>query len=242
MSENELLENGKRLDGRELHELRELNIEPGILKRADGSAQLEWGGNKVIAAIYGPREVHPSHLQKSDKAILRPRYNMAPFSVGGRKSPGPDRRSMEISMVTRWALEPAVMLQEFPRTGIDISVEILEAAAGTRVAGITAASVALADAGIPMRDLVTACAVGKVDGELVVDLNEEEDKEGQADIPIAMLPRNNEISLLQMDGEITKNELEELMKIGTNAIREIYEIQKEAIRSKYEDQESEKDE
>ncbi len=234
MSKERLIKNGERLDGRGLHELRELSIEPDVLKRADGSARLEWGGNKIIAGIYGPREVHPSHLQKSDRTILRPRYNMAPFSVGERKSPGPDRRSTEISMVSRWALEPAVMVQQFPRTGIDISIEILEAAAGTRVAGITATSVALADAGIPMRDLVTACAVGKVNGELVIDLSEREDKEGEADIPIAMLPRNNEISLLQMDGEVNKEELEELMKLGTDAIKKIYEIQKEALRDKYE--------
>jgi len=68
----------------------------GVLKRADGSCYLEFGGNKIMAAVYGPREVHPRHLQNASRAIVRYRYNMAAFSVEERKRPGPDRRSIEI--------------------------------------------------------------------------------------------------------------------------------------------------
>lgn len=77
---------------------------------------------------------------------------MAPFSVDDRKRPGPDRRSVEISKITSEALMPAVFLEKFPRSTIDVFIEVLEAEGGTRCAGITAASVALADAGVPMRD------------------------------------------------------------------------------------------
>ena len=51
-------ENGIRIDGRKVDEMQPLKIEAGVLKRADGSAYLEWGKNKVIAAVYGPRECH----------------------------------------------------------------------------------------------------------------------------------------------------------------------------------------
>ena len=159
---------GKRLDGRAPDEIRPVKIEAGVLKRADGSAYVEWGGNKAIAACYGPREVHPRHMARADKAVLRINYNMAPFSVSDRKRPGTDRRSMEISKVTSEALEPVVFTRQFPNTAIDVFVEILNAAAGTRCTGIVAASVALADAGIPMKDLVPACAAGKVGGDIVV--------------------------------------------------------------------------
>jgi exosome complex component RRP41 len=191
---------GKRLDGRAPDELRPIKIEAGVLKRADGSAYVEWGGNKAIAACYGPREVHPRHVAKPDKAVLRINYNMAPFSVSDRKRPGPDRRSVEISKVTSEALEPVVFTSLYPNTAIDVFIEILQAAAGTRCTGIAAASVALADAGIPMKDLVPACAAGKVGGEIVVDLFDIEDNYGEADLPMAIVPRTGEISLLQMDG------------------------------------------
>jgi len=224
---------GKRLDGRKLDELREIKIEAGVLKRADGSAYVEWGGNKVMAACYGPREVHPRHLARSDKAILRCTYNMAPFSVNDRKRPGPDRRSREISKVTREALEPVVFTNLFPRTAIDVFIEVLQANAGTRCTGIAAASVALADAGIPMRDLVPACAAGKVGGEIVLDMFDVEDNFGEADLPVAIIPRKKEITLLQMDGNFTQEEFEKALKLAVEGCMKVYELQKEALRRKY---------
>ncbi len=224
---------GKRLDGRKPDEMREVKIQAGVLKRADGSALVEWGGNKVIAACYGPREVHPRHLAKSDKAILRCTYNMAPFSVSDRKRPGPDRRSVEISKVTRLALEPVIFTNLYPRTTIDVFIEVLQANAGTRCTGITAASVALADAGIPMRDLVPACAAGKVGGEVVLDLFDIEDNYGEADLPVALIPKNNEITLLQMDGNFTKKEFEKALDLAIQGCMKIYELQKGALRERY---------
>ncbi|WP_297490044.1 exosome complex exonuclease Rrp41 [Thermococcus sp.] len=226
-------ENGKRVDGRKKYELRKIDMEVGILKNADGSAYVEWGKNKILAAVYGPREIHPKHLQRPDMAVLRVRYNMAPFSVEERKKPGPDRRSVEISKVIRGALEPALLLEMFPRTVIDVFIEVLQADAGTRVAGITAASLALADAGIPMRDLVAACAAGKIDGEIVLDLNKDEDNYGEADVPVAIMPLKNDITLLQMDGYLTRDELLEAVKLAIKGAKAVYQKQREALKEKY---------
>ncbi len=228
-----LIIDGKRLDGRAFDELRPIKIEAGVLKRADGSAYLEWGGNKVMAACYGPREVHPRHLARPDSAILRCIYNMAAFSVSDRKRPGPDRRSVEISKVTREALEHVVFTHLFPRTAIDVFIEILQANAGTRCSGITAASVALADAGIPMADLVPACAAGKVGGEIVLDLNDVEDNYGEADLPVAITPKKGEVTLLQMDGNFTREEFEKAFKLAIKGCKKVHKIQKEALRKKY---------
>jgi exosome complex component RRP41 len=224
--------NGKRLDGRAPEELRPIKIEVGVLKRADGSCYIEFGGNKVIAAVYGPREVHPRHLQEASRAIVRYRYNMAAFSVDERKRPGPDRRSVEISKVSREALEPVILTDLFPRSVIDIFVEILQADAGTRAAGINAASVALADAGIPMKGLVSACAVGKVDDTIVLDLNKEEDNFGQADMPVA-ITQNGDIVLLQMDGHLTREEFAVALELAKKGCREILKLQREALIKKY---------
>jgi exosome complex component RRP41 len=222
-----------RYDGRKFDELRPISIQAGVLKRADGSAYVEWGSNKVLAAVYGPREVHPRHLQNPARAIVQARYNMASFSVGERKRPGPDRRSQEISKIISEAFTSVVFVEQFPRTTVDIFMEVLQADAGTRCAGLTAASVALADAGVPMRDLVPAVASGKVEDVVVCDLNKEEDNCGQADVPCAILPRTGEFILLQMDGHLTYDQLMQAMEYNKRATKVIYELQKEALRKKY---------
>jgi exosome complex component RRP41 len=228
-----LINNNLRADGRNIDELRPLKIEAGVLKKADGSAYLEIGGNKILAAVYGPRELHVRRIMRPDMAVIRCRYNMAPFSVGDRKRPGPDRRSVEISKITADALRPAIFLERFPRSTIDVFIEVLEAEGGTRCAGITAASVALADAGIPMKDLVVSCAAGKAGGNVILDLSEDEDKEGEADLPVAIMPRSGEITLLQMDGHLTPDEFDKALDLAIEGCKKISEEQKKAIKNRY---------
>ncbi|MGP6207046.1 exosome complex exonuclease Rrp41 [Cuniculiplasma sp. SKW3] len=226
-------ENGLRLDGRGDEELRPIKITTDVLERADGSAFIEWGGNKILVAVYGPREAYPKHTQDIEKAVIKARYNMAAFSVDERKRPGPDRRSVEISKVISEALSAAVMLEQFPRTQIDVFIEVIQADAGTRIASLTAASVALANAGVPMRDLVVGCTAGKVEGRIVLDLSKEEDNFGSADLPMAVLSKTDEVVLIQMDGELTKEELYKGMDMILKATKRINEIQRKALSEKY---------
>jgi len=237
-------QNGLRVDGRRLDELRPIKLEVGLLDKADGSAYIEHGRNKILAAVFGPREAHPKHIALADRAVVRCRYHMAPFSTDERKSPAPSRRELELSKVIRESLEPSIMSEYFPRSTIDLFIEVLQADAGTRCAGITAASLALADAGIPLRELVAGCAAGKIDGKVVLDLSDNEDKKGDADLPVAFMPKSNSISLLQMDGSMTEEELKQALEMAVNACRTIYEMQRDALRQKYhiEREESEKGE
>ncbi len=225
-------ENGLRLDGRRVDEIRPMTVEMGVLSRADGSCYLEWGNNKVLAAVYGPRELHPRRLQRPSEALVRYRYNMAAFSVEDRIRPGPSRRSTEISKVSGEAFEPVVMKQFYPGAVIDVFAEVLQADAGTRTAAINAATLALVDAGIPMKGLVASCAVGKVDGQLVLDLNKPEDNYGDADLPIAMT-EDGEITLLQMDGNLTADEIAKGIEMARKGCEQIFAIQKEALLSKF---------
>ena len=159
---------------------------------------------------------------------------MASFSVPDRKNPRPGRRESEISKVSGEALEKAIFLERFPNCAIDIYVEIFDSNAGSRAAGITAASLALADAGIPMKDLVCAVGVGKAGGEIILDLNkDEEDAPDAVDIPIAIMPRTEEITLLQMDGPLTKPEWSKAVKLGIQGCKQVHEAQKEALRKKF---------
>ena len=213
-----------REDGRKFNELRPIKIEAGVLERADGSAYLEVGGNKILVAVYGPRESYIRRLLEPNTGVIRCRYNMAPFAVDDRKRPGRDRRSSEISKITADALRPALMLENYPRSMVDVYIGC---------AGITAASVALVDAGIPMKDIVVGCAAGKVNDEIVLDLSEVEDKEGQADVPIAMMPRTGEITLLQSDGDLTEDEFAKAIDLAMEGCIEVNKLQKEALMKKY---------
>jgi exosome complex component RRP41 len=224
---------GLRLDGRKADELRPIKIEVGVLSNADGSAYIEQGKNKILAAVFGPREMHPKHLSLPDRMVLRCRYHMAPFSVQERKSPAPSRREVELSKVIRESLEPSLFMELYPRTGTDVFIEVLQADGGTRCASITAASLAIADAGIPMRDLVAACAAGKVDDTVVLDLMDTEDKVGVADVPLAFMPNLNAVTLLQMDGILTLEEFEKAVNLAMEGCKKIYALQKEALKTKY---------
>jgi len=233
MSKKKSKRTKKRYDGRKPDELRPLKIESGVLPHADGSAYIEMGRNKILVGVFGPREMHPKRFSKPNMATLRCRYHMAPFSVNPRRSPAPSRRDREISMVMRYALEPAVFLERYPRSVIDVYAEILEADGGTRTACINAASVALVDAGIPVRDLVASCAAGKIDGKLVLDLGDYEDKEGDADVPLAYMPKTEHVTLLQMDGVLSQDEFNGCIDLAIEGCKQIYEVQREALKKKY---------
>ncbi|MEM4495400.1 MAG: exosome complex exonuclease Rrp41 [Candidatus Caldarchaeum sp.] len=226
-------ENGLRVDGRRPDEMRKMRMEVGVLEKTDGSAYVELGGTRIYAGVIGPREVHPKHLELPDKGVINCRYHMASFSVDERKPLGMTRREIELSKVIREALETVVFLEEFPRMMIDIFVEVIQADGGTRTAGITAASLALADAGIPMSDMIAAIAVGKVDGVLVLDINEQEDKYGEADMPVAIAPRLNSIVLLQLNGRMTPEEIDKGLEMAQQAVQKIHQMQIDALKRKY---------
>jgi exosome complex component RRP41 len=232
-SEKLIDKKGLRLDGRKADELRPIKLQVGVLGNADGSAYVEHGKNKILAAVFGPREMHPKHLSQPDRMVIRCRYHMAPFSVQERKSPAPSRREVELSKVIRESLEPSVFVDLYPRTGIDVFIEVLQADGGTRCASITAASLAIADAGIPLRDLVVACAAGKVEDTVVLDLMDTEDKVGAADVPVAFMPNLNAVTLLQMDGVLAPQEFETAVNMAIEGCKKIYQMQKEALRTKY---------
>lgn len=226
----------KRFDGRKFDELRPISAEVGVVKNALGSAKFAIGKSVAIAAVYGPRELHPRFKQNPETGILRCNYNMVAFSgSGNRVRPGANRRSKEISLVTTEALAPVLDLSEFPKAAVDVFIELIQTDAGTRCAGICAASLALADAGFPMKDLVAAVSCGMVGDTPVLDLNYDEEayEGGAVDIPVAMMPRNGQVTLLQLDGKLSKEQLKEALKLAKKGCNDIYEVQKAALKAKY---------
>ncbi len=226
----------ERADGRKVDDLRPMDAKAGVVPNANGSAVFVSGRTKAIAAVYGPREVYPRFLSNPKRGILRCFYSMMPFSGSGdRIRPGTSRRAQEISMVMTKALEPVVDLSAFPNSTVDVFIELPQTDAGTRCAAISAAAIALADAGIPMKDMVSSVAVGEVDGTVMADLtyNEEAFDGAVSDIPVAMIYNSKEISLLQMDGEITKEALMKSLEMAKGAIDKVYNLQKKALKEKF---------
>ncbi len=227
----------KRPDGRKLDEIRTMEAKVGVVPNANGSAMFSFGDTIAIAAVYGPKKMHPQHQQDPEKGTLRCTYSMLSFSVSDRIRPGPNRRSTEIGKITGWALEPVIMIKNYPNMVVDVHINVIQANASTRCAGINAAALALAHAGIPMKDIVSSVSIGKLDKQLVVDLNKDEEDfkegEGSTDIPITMTP-HGEITHIQLDGRITSKELKEVIELARKATEEIYEIQKKALKDSIE--------
>lgn len=226
----------KRVDGRKLDQLRPMEAKAGVIPNADGSAFFKIGKTIAYAAVYGPRELYPKFLQDPKKGIIRCHYSMMPFSGSGERiRPGGNRRSQEISMVMDAALAPVIDLSAFPNAVVDVFVDLPQTDAGTRCAAISAAAIALADAGIPMKDMISSVAVGQVDGTVVADLCYDEEAYDAivSDIPVAMTHNTQEITLLQMDGEISKADLIKALELAKKAVEEIYQLQVKALKEKF---------
>jgi exosome complex component RRP41 len=224
----------KRPDKRKFDEIRPIKTEIGIVPNADGSALFAFGETVAIAAVYGPKPLHPQHMQEPDRGIIRCNYNMLPFSVTERAKPGPNRRSKEISMVAGNALAAVVDLSRFPGTVIDVEIMILQANASTRCAGINAAAMALAHAGVVMKEMVSSVSIGKMDDKIVTDVIKEEEDweegEGATDIAFSMTSRTKQITHLQLDGRIQTHRFMEAVEAARVACEKIFDYQTRALK------------
>jgi exosome complex component RRP41 len=227
----------ERFDGRKINELRPMSAKVGVIPNADGSAEFKAGKTWAIVAVYGPRELFPRFMHNPKKGLLRCHYSMMPFSGSGERiRPGNSRRAQEISMVMSKSLEPVIDLKAFPNSVVDVYIQLPQTDAGTRCAAISAAALALADAGIPMKDMISSVSVGLVDTTVLADLNynEEAYEDGPvSDIPVAMLHNTKEISLLQMDGEISKEDMVKALELAKEVTEQVYEVQVAALKAKY---------
>lgn len=226
--------NFERSDGRKENEMRKMKAKVGIIPNADGSAMWQQGGTIALVAVYGPKVMHPRNQRDASTGQLRCNYNLGSFSVEDRAKPGKNRRAMELDKIIEWALAPIVDLSKFPNQVVDVHIQIIQADAGTRCASINAAAMALAHAGIPMKELVSSVAAGKLDKTLVLDITKEEehypDGEGSTDIPVTMTP-SGKVTHIQLDGIITPKQLKEVLQMVREASKTIYEIQKKALKN-----------
>ncbi|XP_022907300.1 exosome complex component MTR3-like [Onthophagus taurus] len=152
-------ENGSRLDLRKPNHHRKIFLKTGVVSQAKGSAYLELGNTKVIVSVFDPREI-PNKNEYSLNGELYCEFKYAPFSCPKRKLHQQDGEEKQNSIVMKQALEPVVCRHEFPNFQVDVYALVLENDGSAIGAAITCAGLALAHAGIPMYDLVTAATIG----------------------------------------------------------------------------------
>ncbi|XP_035726925.1 exosome complex component MTR3-like [Vespa mandarinia] len=164
----------ERKDGRAHNERREIFLKTGIISQAKGSAYIEMGDTKVVCSVFDPREIH----NKNDYCThgeLFCEFKFAPFSCKKRKIHQQDANEKEYSLILKRALEPAVCLHEFPNFQVDVYTTVLDNDGSSLAAAITVASLALANAGVPMFGLVTASTVAIYDDILLLDPTDTEE-------------------------------------------------------------------
>lgn len=164
----------------------------------------------------------------------------APFAPSSDRriaNPRTDRRLVEHSHLLKRAMEAALLLHLYPKSKIEIVVWILADDGGRLCAAINATTLALVDAGIPMKDLVCSCSAGGNGDDVLVDLNrrEESSQGGQPAVylPCAMLPQRGTVVLAQCEARLPAlSALERVLDAAMDGCRAVFDILQAAIRER----------
>ncbi|KAH3769435.1 exosome complex component RRP41-like [Dreissena polymorpha] len=227
-----LSEQGFRIDGRKPSELRRIRCKLGVFNQADGSAYIEQGNTKVLAAVYGPHEIRGSRSKiLHDRVLVNCQYSMATFSTGERKRrPRGDRKSKEMTMHLQQTFNAAILTNLHPRSQIDIFVEVLQSDGGNYCASVNAATLALIDAGIPMKDYVCACAASYVSDTPIVDINYLEESSGGAELIVATLPKSEQIVFLEQNSRLHEDNLGPVLDLAVKGCKDIHAVLDQAVK------------
>ena len=237
----------KRSDGRGVRALRQVKITRNYLKHAEGSVLIELGDTKVICSASVEERV-PPFLRNTGKGWVTAEYSMLPRSTNTRtqrERGGGNGRAFEIQRLIGRSLRSVTDLTAFGERSIWVDCDVIQADGGTRTVSITGAYVALLDAfrkmvesgtieDIPLKDSVASISVGKVDGEVLLDLNYEEDSKAEVDMNVVMTGSGKfvEIQGTAEGGVFSKEEMDGLIKIAQNGIKILTRIQKKSLEGK----------
>ncbi|KAM9235367.1 exosome complex component RRP41 [Leptosomus discolor] len=235
MAAAELLsDEGYRADGRRPTELRKVRARMGVFAQADGSAYIEQGNTKALAVVYGPHEMRGSRSKAlPDRAVVNCQYSMATFSTGERRRrPHGDRQASELALHLRQTFEAAILTELYPRSQIDIYVQILQADGGSYCAGVNAATLAVMDAGIPMRDFVCASSAGLAEETPLADLSAPEEAAGGPRVVLALLPASGQMALVQLSARLHQERLPAALEAAGAACRALHALLDRAVRER----------
>ena len=212
--------------GRGAAQQRKVFLRRGVISQAKGSAYLEQGGTKLLAAVYGPREV-AHRRQFSMRGQLTAELKFAPFSCyGARRGHQMDREEEELGLVVGEALSSTVCLHSYPKACIEVFLTVLQDDGGVLAAALTASGLALADAGIQMYDLVVGGAVSVgAGGVLLADPEREEGYTPgggvEGEVTVGCLPSLDQVVACVAEGRLDPDTLAAALAAATEQCREL---------------------
>ncbi|XP_027152213.1 exosome complex component RRP41-like [Coffea eugenioides] len=218
--------NWVRSDGRHFHQCRPAFLRTNAVNSASGSAYAEFGNTKVIVSVFGPRESKKA-MMYSDVGRLNCNVSYTTFATVHRNQ-GSD--SKELSSMLYKALEGAIILESFPKTTVDVFALVLESGGSDLPVIISCASLALADAGILLYDLVAAVSVSCLGKNLVIDPSLEEESPQDGSFMISCMPSRNEITQLTLTGEWSTPKISEAMELCLDACSKLAKIMRSSLR------------
>ncbi|XP_034542632.1 exosome complex component MTR3 [Notolabrus celidotus] len=227
-----------RADGRQRDQVdvRPVFVRCGLVSQAKGSAYIEAGNTKLMCCVYGPRETDRKDETDMKCGRLTTDMRFAPFSCPERGSWIQGSQDKDLSLMLHESLQPALCLHKYPRSQIEVNVMVLENSGSVLAHAVTCASLALADAGIEMYDLVLGCSIRQDGASYVVDPSYMEENsyssvssENQGGLTVAFLPSLNQISGLQSDGEMTEETLTAGVRTCIEGCYKLYPVIQQAL-------------
>ena len=238
--------NGARPDGRSPDQLRTITITPGYSKHAEGSALIEIGDTRVLCTVSIEERV-PPFLKGKGEGWITSEYGMLPRATTERMQREATRghasgRTHEIQRLIGRSLRAIVDLKALGERTLWVDCDVLQADGGTRTASITGACVALVEAlrklkkqgsmaELPITDLVAATSVGKVAGQVRLDLAYLEDSKAQVDMNVVKTGRGLfvEVQGTAEDRPFPQEELDALLAMADKGVRELIAVQRRVL-------------
>jgi len=233
----------ERSNNRKSNELRELTFEPNINIHAEGSVLVSFGNTKVICTASIDTNV-PRWMRGSDEGWVTAEYGMLPRSTNERMGREAARgkqsgRTQEIQRLIGRSLRQAVNLKYIKGKTINIDCDVIQADGGTRTASITGGCVALFlalknhhDDHRAIKTHVAAVSLGVLNDQVILDLDYNEDSTAETDLNLVM---TDSLELIEIQGTgeeapFSKEQLNEMLEVGSSAIADIIEKQKACLK------------
>jgi len=231
-----------RENNRKPSELRNISIETNVNKHAEGSALVSFGDTKVICTATIENQV-PRWMRNSDAGWITAEYGMMPRSTNQRMNREAARgkqggRTLEIQRLIGRSLRQAVNPEYLKDKTITVDCDVIQADGGTRTASITGGCVALFLAiknhlkdHRAIKDYVAAVSLGIVGGEILVDLDYNEDSNAETDMNIVMTGSDSliEIQGTAEENPFSKDQLNDMIMLASTSIKSLIEIQKACL-------------
>jgi len=233
----------KRSNNPQPNELREIKIEPNFNIHAEGSVLVSFGNTKVICTATIENKV-PRWMRNSEEGWVTAEYGMLPRSTNERMGREAARgkqsgRTQEIQRLIGRSLRQAVNLKYLKGKTINIDCDVIQADGGTRTASITGGCAALFlainnhhDDNRAINTFVAAVSLGILDDKVILDLDYQEDSSAETDLNLVM---TDELKLIEIQGTgeespFSKEQLSEMIEVGSQAIEQIIKIQKSSVK------------